>query len=148
MIVAHVQHDGTIAELNGHYIERRIVDLHLIGAGNSAGQAAIYFSSHAQTVTLLVRGGSLEKSMSHYLIEQLRGKSNITCRLNSEIIAIRGDTHLTALGLGSYIAEATEAGDFARVVLGITVMCVMVTLFNRLLWRPLYAFGEQRLRLG
>jgi len=63
-------------------------------------------------------------------------------------VASWGDTHLTAAGLGAYIATATEAGDFPRVVLGIAVMCGLVTLFNRLLWRPLYAFGERRLRLG
>jgi len=63
-------------------------------------------------------------------------------------VASWGDTHLMASGLGAYIANATEAGDFQRVVLGIAVMCVLVTLFNRLLWRPLYAFGERRLRLG
>jgi NitT/TauT family transport system permease protein len=63
-------------------------------------------------------------------------------------VASWGDTHLTATGLGAYIAQATEAGDFPRVVLGIAVMCILVTLFNRLLWRPLYAFGERRLRLG
>ena len=63
-------------------------------------------------------------------------------------VASWGNTHLTANGLGAYIALATEAGDFPRVVLGISVMCVLVTLFNRLLWRPLYAFGERRLRLG
>jgi NitT/TauT family transport system permease protein len=63
-------------------------------------------------------------------------------------VASWGDTHLQAAGLGAYIAKATEAGDFPRVVLGITVMCILVTLFNRLLWRPLYAFGERRLRLG
>jgi NitT/TauT family transport system permease protein len=63
-------------------------------------------------------------------------------------VASWGDTHLTASGLGAYIANATEAGDFPRVVLGIAVMCILVTLFNRLLWRPLYAFGERRLRLG
>jgi NitT/TauT family transport system permease protein len=63
-------------------------------------------------------------------------------------VASWGDTHLTATGLGAYIADATEAGDFPRVILGITVMCILVTLFNRLLWRPLYAFGERRLRLG
>jgi len=63
-------------------------------------------------------------------------------------VASWGDTHLSAKGLGSYIAKATEAGDFPRVVLGIAVMCILVTLFNRLLWRPLYAFGERRLRLG
>ena len=59
-----------------------------------------------------------------------------------------GSTQLTATGLGAYIANATTAGDFPRVVLGIAVMCIFVTLFNRLLWRPLYAFGERRLRLG
>jgi NitT/TauT family transport system permease protein len=63
-------------------------------------------------------------------------------------VASWGDIHLTATGLGAYIARATEAGDFPRVVLGIAVMCMLVTLFNRLLWRPLYAFGERRLRLG
>lgn len=63
-------------------------------------------------------------------------------------VASWGDTHLTATGLGAYIATATEAGDFPRVVLGIAIMCALVTLFNRLLWRPLYAFGERRLRLG
>jgi NitT/TauT family transport system permease protein len=63
-------------------------------------------------------------------------------------VASWGDTHLSAAGLGAYIAKATEAGDFPRVVLGIAVMCILVTLFNRLVWRPLYAFGERRLRLG
>jgi NitT/TauT family transport system permease protein len=63
-------------------------------------------------------------------------------------VASWGNTHLTATGLGAYIATATETGDFPRVVLGIAVMCIFVTLFNRLLWRPLYAFGERRLRLG
>jgi NitT/TauT family transport system permease protein len=63
-------------------------------------------------------------------------------------VASWGDTHLVATGLGAYIAQATETGDFPRVVLGIAIMCVMVTLFNRLVWRPLYAFGERRLRLG
>jgi NitT/TauT family transport system permease protein len=63
-------------------------------------------------------------------------------------VASWGDTHLTATGLGAYIATATEAGDFPRVVLGIAVMCILVTLFNRLFWRRLYAFGERRLRLG
>jgi NitT/TauT family transport system permease protein len=63
-------------------------------------------------------------------------------------VASWGNTHLSATGLGAYIATATENGDFPRVVLGIAIMCILVTLFNRLLWRPLYAFGERRLRLG
>ena len=58
-----------------------------------------------------------------------------------------GDTHLTAAGLGSYIAAATDAGDYPRIVLGIAVMSVFVTVFNRLVWRPLYAYAERRLRI-
>jgi len=73
------------------------LDLHLIGAGNSAGQAAIYFADYARKVTLIVRGDSLEKSMSHYLIEQLRGKSNVGVQLQSEVQAVHGDAHLTAI---------------------------------------------------
>ncbi len=62
-------------------------------------------------------------------------------------LASWGNTRLEAYGLGSYIAKATEAGDFPRVVLGIAVMSLFVTLFNRILWRPLYVFAERRLRL-
>ncbi len=58
-----------------------------------------------------------------------------------------GDEHLQASGLGSFIAQATEAGDFPRVALGIVVMSLFVVGFNRLLWRPLYRYAERRLRL-
>ena len=58
-----------------------------------------------------------------------------------------GDTKVTAQGLGAYIAENTAAGDYPKIVLGIAVMSMLVTLFNRLLWRPLYAYAEDRLRL-
>ncbi len=63
-------------------------------------------------------------------------------------VASWGDTKLTAHGLGAYIAEATERGDMARVVLGVVVMSIFVLLFNRLLWRPLYAYSERHLKLG
>lgn len=62
-------------------------------------------------------------------------------------VASWGDTHLRAEGLGAYIAEATAAGDFPRVVLGIAVMSAMVITCNRLLWRPLYRLAENRFRL-
>jgi len=75
------------------------LDVHLIGAGNSAGQAALYFANHARVVTLVVRGDSLEKSMSRYLIEQLRGKSNIAVQLRSEVVAAHGDKNLTAIDI-------------------------------------------------
>ncbi len=59
-----------------------------------------------------------------------------------------GQEHLEATGLGSYIARATAAGDYPRVTLGIAVMSIFVIGFNRLLWRPLYAYADRRLRLG
>jgi NitT/TauT family transport system permease protein len=63
-------------------------------------------------------------------------------------VASWGDTKLTAHGLGAYIAQATDAGDMARVVLGVVVMSVYVVLFNRLLWRPMYAYANRRLTLA
>jgi len=75
------------------------------------GQAALFFANHARNVTLVIRGDSLEKSMSHYLIEQLRGKSNIAYRLNSEIIAIRGDTHLMAVDIIDRNSKETRLED-------------------------------------
>jgi NitT/TauT family transport system permease protein len=62
-------------------------------------------------------------------------------------VASWGDTKLRADGLGSYIALATEAGDYPRVVLGIGVMSAFIVIVNRLLWRQLYAFAERRTRL-
>ena len=61
-------------------------------------------------------------------------------------VASWGDTRLEATGLGAYIAKATAAGDFHRVVLGIAVMRVRRA-FNRVLWRPLYCYAERKLRL-
>jgi NitT/TauT family transport system permease protein len=58
-----------------------------------------------------------------------------------------GNTTLTAHGIGAYIAIETEKGDFPRLALGITVLCLFVLFFNRLLWRRLYNLAEERLRL-
>src|SRR6185437_3184985 len=58
-----------------------------------------------------------------------------------------GNTTLQATGIGAYIAQMTEKGDFPRLALGITVLCLYVLLFNRLLWRRLYHLAEERLRL-
>jgi NitT/TauT family transport system permease protein len=69
--------------------------------------------------------------------------------LNASIVAEAvswGDTHLTAHGIGAYIAEATTKGDFPRIVLGIAVMSGFVLLMNRLLWRPLFTYSERRFR--
>ncbi|SDI34791.1 ABC transporter permease [Paraburkholderia phenazinium] len=64
----------------------------------------------------------------------------------SEVVSW-GPTKLNAGGLGAYIAQMTEAGDFPRIGLGIVMMSVLVIATNRLLWRPLYAFAERRTRL-
>ncbi len=84
-------------------------DVFLVGAGNSAGQAALYFANHARQVTLLVRGDSLARGMSHYLIEQLRAKDNIAVRLRSEVSAVHGDAHLTAIDV-----RDNASGDVTR----------------------------------
>src|SRR4029077_11798174 len=74
-------------------------DIFLIGAGNSAGQAALHFANHARQVTLVLRGDSLEKSMSQYLIDQIAGKSNIRTMPLCEVHAVHGETHLTAIDI-------------------------------------------------
>jgi NitT/TauT family transport system permease protein len=60
-------------------------------------------------------------------------------------VASWGNTKLTAHGLGAYIAAATDAGDTPRIVLGVVVMSMFVVAFNRVLWRPLYAYASRRL---
>ena len=62
-------------------------------------------------------------------------------------LATWGDTQVQARGLGSYIAEATTAGDFHRIVLGIGAMSLFVVIINRLFWRPLYYYAERKYRL-
>ena len=69
-------------------VNQRIV---IIGGANSAGQAAVFFSSYAGSVTILVRGAGLEKSMSHYLIEQIAALPNVTVRTDSSPIAAEGE---------------------------------------------------------
>ena len=59
----------------------------------------MYFANHARTVTLVVRGDSLQKSMSHYLIEQLGRKSNVKVQLRSDVVAAHGDAHLTGVDI-------------------------------------------------
>ena len=63
-------------------------------------------------------------------------------------VASWGDTRLQATGLGAYIAQATEAGDMARILLGIAVMSLFVVTINRAFWRPLYWYAERKFRLG
>ena len=85
------------------------LDVHIVGAGNSAGQAAVFFSTHARSVTILCRGESLEKSMSRYLIDQLAARSNISVLHRTEVVAAHGDTSLEAIDV-----HDGETGDTTR----------------------------------
>jgi len=87
------------------------LDVYLIGAGNSAGQAALFFANHARTVTLVVRGDALEKSMSHYLIEQVRAKQNVRVLLRTEVTTVQGDGHLTAIDVVNRVTGTVERRD-------------------------------------
>jgi thioredoxin reductase (NADPH) len=73
------------------------LDVHIVGAGNSAGQAAMFLSSHARSVTIICRGERLQKSMSQYLIDQLRTRENIDVFFHREIVAVLGEDSLEAI---------------------------------------------------
>jgi thioredoxin reductase (NADPH) len=88
------------------------LDVHIVGAGNSAGQAALYFSTYARNVTMLVRGTSLEKSMSRYLIDQIATRPNIWTLFGSQVVAAHGESSLEA------IEVANGDGDTQRLESG------------------------------
>jgi thioredoxin reductase (NADPH) len=77
------------------------LDVHIVGAGNSAGQAALFFSSHARSVTILSRGDTLERSMSRYLIDQLATRPNVRTMFRVELTAVHGDLSLQAIEVRS-----------------------------------------------
>ena len=72
-------------------------DVHIVGAGNSAGQAALFFSTHARSVTILCRGDALGKSMSRYLVDRIGARENIEVRFGAEVVGVHGETALEAL---------------------------------------------------
>jgi thioredoxin reductase (NADPH) len=90
----------------------------VIGAANSAGQAAVHFSRFAGRVTMLVRGPSLEKSMSHYLIEQIASLPNVEVRTGAQAVGAEGDDHLSSLVIRDADGEREEKVDAAFVFIG------------------------------
>ncbi len=74
-------------------------DVYIIGAGNSAGQAAMYLANFARRVNLLVRGADLESKMSQYLVDQIRATDTIQVRLRTEVTGVRGADRLEGLTL-------------------------------------------------
>jgi thioredoxin reductase (NADPH) len=83
------------------------LDVHIVGAGNSAGQAALFFSAHARSVTILCRSDRLEKSMSRYLIDQLATRPNIQAMFGAEITAVYGGQSLEAIDVRDSATDAT-----------------------------------------
>ncbi len=89
------------------------LDIHIIGAGNSAGQAAMFFSTYAQSVTILCRGDSLGKSMSQYLVDQLATRPNIHVLFRTQATAAHGGSALEALDIRN-----DETGETTREACG------------------------------
>jgi thioredoxin reductase (NADPH) len=89
------------------------LDVHIIGAGNSAGQAAMFFSTHARSVTIVYRGESLEKGMARYLVDQIATRPNIGTLFHSEVVAAHGDESIEAIDVRS-----SETGETTRLETG------------------------------
>ena len=83
-------------------------DVYVVGAGNSAGQTALHLARYARRVTMLVRGDSLERTMSDYLIREIRATSNVSVRLRTEVTEGHGSGHLEALSLYDKAEDRTE----------------------------------------
>jgi thioredoxin reductase (NADPH) len=87
-------------------------DVFIVGAGNSAGQAAVHLAKHARTVTLIVRGDSFAESMSNYLVREVESTSNVIVRYGTEVVDGGGDgriEHLTLADRGRDVVEEIPA---------------------------------------
>ena len=103
-------------------------DVYIVGGANSAGQAAMYMSREAKSVTLLVRGPTLASSMSYYLIQQIEAKDNIHVRTCTEVVeAIGEDDHLTGL-----VLENSQTGEQETVTS--SRMCCFIGATPRTKW--------------
>jgi thioredoxin reductase (NADPH) len=94
--------------------------VYMVGAGNSAGQAAMYFKDYADRVVMLVRGDSLSAKMSHYLVDRIESCENIEVRLNTEVTACHGSSRLEGLELRSASGDSLETvpADYLFAFLG------------------------------
>jgi NitT/TauT family transport system permease protein len=119
-----------------------------------AGAAAIPAELRAVAVNLRVRGWlwwrriALPAVLPYYVTGAITASGGSWNASIVAEVASWGDEHLQAEGLGAYIAEQTDAGDFHHIVLGIAVMSLFVVVINRVFWRPLYRYAERKFRLG
>ncbi len=86
-------------------------DVYVVGGANSAGQAAVYFAQHARRVVMVVRGDTLERSMSHYLVQQIGEVDNIEVRTCTEVVAAEGEDHLEKITLRDSATGDTETAE-------------------------------------
>ena len=120
---------------------------------NTIGGAAAFPTTCAkpqQTFAFVAGAGGLGHHSRHCPLLFDGGDHRVGGSWNASIVAeyVKWKDHtVVAQGVGSYIAKATDKGDFPRIVLGVAMMSLFVTLFNRLFWRRLYAYAERRLRL-
>jgi thioredoxin reductase (NADPH) len=91
------------------------LNVHVVGAGNSAGQAALFFANHARSVTIMCRGSSLERSMSRYLVDQIAARPNVEVRMNTSVAAAHGDVALEAIDVVNAQTGDTERLDSSGV---------------------------------
>jgi len=88
-------------------------DVYLVGGGNSAGQAAMFFASYARSVTILIRAGNLERSMSQYLISQLKTKENIHVETHTTVTKVSGGAHLETITTREERSDTTQEREAA-----------------------------------
>ena len=95
-------------------------DVYIVGGANSAGQAAVYLARGAKSVTILIRGQSLEASMSYYLIKQIDEHPRISVRTCSEVVGVAGDGHLESITLHNREtgSEETVAAQYLFLFIG------------------------------
>ncbi len=86
-------------------------DVYIVGGANSAGQAAVFFARMARKVTIMVRGPGLERSMSHYLIQQIAGLPNVQVRTGAEVVGASGSDHLERLRIADRATGIEEEVD-------------------------------------
>ena len=120
----------------------RWLSILLLGGLGLALASTLAFGGCAETNEMLGRNQQTWTLQPDRAVPGAEGKVQVAKEDNGN-----RDLKVEAHGLGAYIARMTAAGDYPRIVLGIVVMSLFVTLFNRLLWRPLYSSAEARLRL-
>ena len=83
-------------------------DVYIVGGANSAGQAAVYFSEVARSIKMIVRGDSLSKTMSHYLVERIQTIPNISVIPNAEVTEVKGQDRLEEITVRHHDTQITE----------------------------------------